>query len=422
MATRRKLTDALGPGIMFAATAVGVSHLVQSTRAGAGYGLGLAAFVVLANVVKYPAFRFGPHYAAATGTSLLEGYRRQGLWAVWLYGLLTLATAATVLAVVTLVTAGLAIAMFGVPGGPVGVTAALLTINAILLAVGEFRLLDRVVKLLVAIFTACTLVATGLVLGHIDWPHAFVLPDLTSKKDVFFLAALFGWMPSAIDVGVWQSLWTLEREKDAHREVSLHDSMLDFHIGYVGTAALALCFVALGAGVMFGTGAELEDTAGGFAAQVVDMYGQMLGDSWQPVVGTAAFAVMFSTALTGLDGFSRGLEGFVLRLQGPESKVDVDSGQRTRPYYFASMVLLSLAAVAVLLALLESLKQLVDVATTLSFLTAPILSWLNHRSLMGDEVPAAGRPAPWLIIWSAASIAVQAAFALAYLYVRYAEQ
>jgi len=66
------------------------------------------------------------------------------------------------------------------------------------------------------------------------------------------------------------------------------------------------------------------------------------------------------------------------------------------------------------------LELLVDVATTLSFLTAPILSWLNNRSLLGDEVPAAGRPAPWLITWSAASIAFQAAFALAYLYVRYA--
>ena len=31
----------IGPGLLFAGSAVGVSHLVQSTRAGALYGLGL---------------------------------------------------------------------------------------------------------------------------------------------------------------------------------------------------------------------------------------------------------------------------------------------------------------------------------------------------------------------------------------------
>ena len=31
----------LGPGILFASTAIGVSHLVQSTKAGALFGFGL---------------------------------------------------------------------------------------------------------------------------------------------------------------------------------------------------------------------------------------------------------------------------------------------------------------------------------------------------------------------------------------------
>ena len=35
------LKKTLGPGILFASTAIGVSHLVQSTRAGAKYGFGL---------------------------------------------------------------------------------------------------------------------------------------------------------------------------------------------------------------------------------------------------------------------------------------------------------------------------------------------------------------------------------------------
>ena len=76
------LRSALGPGIIWAGAAIGVSHLVQSTRAGATFGLGLIGVVVFANLYKYPAFSFGPRYAAATGTSLLEGYRQEGTWAL----------------------------------------------------------------------------------------------------------------------------------------------------------------------------------------------------------------------------------------------------------------------------------------------------------------------------------------------------
>src|SRR5690606_37462584 len=115
--------------------------------------LALAGVVILANVVKYPAFRFGPQYATATGTSLLEGYRRLGRWALVLYGLLTLGTMFAVQAAVTGVTAGLAIATLNLGVGAVEVSAALIALCAALLAVGRFELLDRVTKVLVAVLT-----------------------------------------------------------------------------------------------------------------------------------------------------------------------------------------------------------------------------------------------------------------------------
>ncbi len=53
----------LGPGLLWAGAAIGVSHLVQSTRAGANYGFALVWALLLANLFKYPAFEFGPRYA-----------------------------------------------------------------------------------------------------------------------------------------------------------------------------------------------------------------------------------------------------------------------------------------------------------------------------------------------------------------------
>jgi Mn2+/Fe2+ NRAMP family transporter len=58
-----------GPGLLWAAAAIGVSHLVQSTRAGAMAGFGLAGVVLLANIFKYPFFEYGPRYAAASGSA-----------------------------------------------------------------------------------------------------------------------------------------------------------------------------------------------------------------------------------------------------------------------------------------------------------------------------------------------------------------
>ena len=49
-----KWTKRLGPGLLFAGAAIGVSHLVQSTRAGADFGWGLLWALLLANIMKYP--------------------------------------------------------------------------------------------------------------------------------------------------------------------------------------------------------------------------------------------------------------------------------------------------------------------------------------------------------------------------------
>lgn len=419
---QRGVWAALGPGILFAAAAVGVSHLVQSTRAGADYGLSLLLVVLLANAVKYPAFRFGPHYAAATGTSLLEGYRKQGRAYLALYLFLTLGTMFAVLAAITMVTAGLALAVLGLEESPLAVGALLLGASTALLMVGRYRLLDRLTKGLVAVLTLATLVSTALVLSRVPWGSfaPWPGPELWTAKSLFFVVALVGWMPSAIDVSVWQSLWTLARRQDSAHQPSLREATLDFHIGYLGTTLLALCFVLLGAGVMHQRGLALVDSPGGFAAQILGLYTDALGPWSRPLIGVAAFAVMFSTMLTVLDGFPRALTVLLARFRRPEEPDGSELQEpRTLRAYWGSLGALSLGALLVLWRLPGSLRGLVDFATTLSFLTAPALSLLNHRAVTSKDLPAAARPPGWLLVTSLVFVVVQAAFAVFYLYVRY---
>ena len=96
MSKINKLLKKLGPGLLFAGAAIGVSHLVQSTRAGAEFGMGLLWALILVNIFKYPFFQYGPRYASATGESLLDGYYKLGRGILIAYAIITLATMFTI--------------------------------------------------------------------------------------------------------------------------------------------------------------------------------------------------------------------------------------------------------------------------------------------------------------------------------------
>ena len=461
MTSPRSFLSILGPGLLFAGAAVGVSHLVQSTRAGAMFGLGMIGFVILANVIKYPAFAFGPLYAAATGTSLLEGYRKQGPWALWLYGVLTVGTMFTVQAAVTHVTAGLARTTL-LPGnlvdlslGPVAVPPRFLeTLTALLpeslnasvlnlvsnplvitpnvyvaavlllacgatVAIGGYRWLDRIIKVVVVVLTLSTLVATLMSLTVMDsaslkpWPAS---SDWT-RANVLFLAGLIGWMPCAIDASVWHSLWTLARSENRDEVPHPKEALLDFNVGYIGTAMLAICFLTMGASVMHGREIEFQNSTGAFAGQVIALYTTTLGEWAGPIIGLCAFTVMLSTTLTVLDGFARALAAFVDRVRGPEVPGQAEGG---RAAYIVSLIVIGSGSLLLLQFYIGGLLGLVTLATTLSFLTGPILAWLNHRAICGEEVPEAHRPGERMRLFSLVCVGLLTALALIWIVAKFA--
>lgn len=436
---QRGFLAALGPGILFAGAAIGVSHFVQSTRAGADYGFGLLAIVLLALVFKYPAFAFGPWYAAATGTSLTDGYRRQGRWALIVVALLTLGTMFTVQAVVTIVTAGIACAVFNISyeapkveglnlSAPVAVSAAMMMGAATILAAGRFKWLDRVNKGLVVVLTLCTFAATALVLPRVDWANAGWAPPmdaLADKAQITRITGLVGWMPSAFDVAIWHSLWTLARRDSTGHIPTLRQSRTDFDVGYFGTGLLAICFVVLGAGVMFHSGAQFSDNAAAFGAQLVSLFAHNLGEWSRPLLGLCALSVMFSTTLTVVDGFPRAISKLAHSFREAETP---NAALAASPrVYWGAMAALFCGSMAILVAVPArpqragdfSFQSLVDLATTLSFLSAPFFAALNHRSVFATWVDAQNRPGKVLYWLSWAGIAFSSLFALYYVWVRF---
>lgn len=411
---RRRFWTAFGPGLLWAAAAIGVSHLVQATRAGAAAGFGLAGVVLLANIVKYPFFEFGPRYAAATGDSLVEGYKRIGNWALWLYILITLSTGLIIQSAVVLLTSFLLTYAFGVKLPIYLVAAMVCVLSGVLLFVGRYRVLDLLIKAILVLLAISTIVAAGVTLPRADLSTLRLLPEIGDGGIGFaFFLALVGWMPSAIDIAVWSSLWTLVKEETIGYRVSLRDTLLDFRIGYVGAVVMAFAFLTLGATVMFGSGQAFSPQGTQFSTQLVDLYTATLGGWTRPIVITAVLTTMLSTSVTVIDGFPRAIDRSVRVLTDGRWGGSEHLGMGT-VYWFA-LGSLALGTVGVVYFFVGTLATMVDFATIVSFIAAPALGYLNLRAVTSPEVRAEDRPGRALLILSYVGLVLLGGIALVYL-------
>ncbi|WP_372637785.1 Nramp family divalent metal transporter [Fodinibius sp.] len=406
------IKKSLGPGLLMAAAAIGVSHLVQSTRAGATYGFAMVWAVVLANIFKYPFLEYGPRYAIATGESMIEGYKRLGNWAIGIYIFFTLGTVFVIQAAVTVVSASLAAELTGLALSPLIWSLILLALCIVLLLSGQYSALDGAIKLIMAVLAVSTVVAFGAALvqgGQHEVAHFY--PDIWDIAGVSFLIALMGWMPIPIDAAAWHSLWSLEREKQTQYRPRLKESLLDFNIGYIGAALLALGFVGLGALVMYGSGETFASSGTAFAGQLISLYTESLGSWAYTVIIICAFTTMFSTTLTVADAYPRVMSRFLeVLLPGTAAP------SKSLRYYRILLVLVPVFSLSVLYVTGDAFTLLIDFAATLSFLTAPVLAYINYRLVTADHVPEECQPRPWLRWLSRGGIIFLAVFALLYMY------
>lgn len=400
----------LGPGLLYAGAAIGVSHLVQSTRAGASFGLGMLVVVILANALKYPFFQYGPRYVAATGNSLLEGYRKLGKWALWLFLLLTVGTMFIIQGAITMVTAGLAKYITNVDIS-IWVWMMLITLSSMaILAFGKFQLLNKFMKI-VMIVLAVTTIAAAIFSAFSFIPKLAVSDpfSFSNKENLFFLIAFIGWMPAPIDISVWYSVWSKESKTET-AESNLKTSMFDFSVGYWGTAILAVCFVILGSFMLHNTGIELSSSAVVFSGQLIEAYANSLG-SWSiPIISVAAFTTMLSTTISVMDGITRVLVPTVKNLN------EQPSNWNSYQFWLAT---LGVGTLIIVWQFGANMKSLVDFATSLSFLTAPILAYLNIKVMASADVSPEFQPNKITKTISYLGLILLVIFSLVYLGLRF---
>ena len=393
----------LGPGLLFAGAAIGVSHLVNSTKVGAEFGFGLLWALLLVNLFKYPFFQFGPRYAAATGESLLDGYKKLSKGLLIVYFILTFATMFTIQTAVTIVTAGLAKQLFGIDFD-MEVWSTIITLICLgILAMGRYSFLDKLMKVIIITLTISTIVAVTFAItnGNEALTIGQIFPE---GAGLTLLIVFMGWMPAPLDISIWHSLWAIEKRQET-KEFTPKTALFDFDFGYIVTIILGACFIALGAYVMFGSGIEFSPKGGVFASQLIDLYTTNLGSGAYIIIAIAAFTTIFSTTLTTLDASPRAMAKTSQLLFGKYIK---------HSYIFWMLILVA-GTILILTQFLSEMSALIKIATVLSFITAPFYAISNYILITSKHTPKEWQPKLGLRILSWLGILFLTGFSIWYL-------
>lgn len=402
---KKPLSKILGPGLLFAGAAIGVSHLVQSTRAGADFGFGLLWALLIVNIFKYPFFQYGPRYAAATGETLLDGYKKLGKGVLTSYYIINFITMFTFQATLTIVTASIAATIFGVTNDLVTWSLTILIISIIILGIGKYKLLDNLMKYIIIILTISTIIAVSIALFSTKKGFSFqqIVPSGTAQ--ITFLIAFLGWMPAPLDISIWHSIWSVEKSKTTFEQIKPKYAIFDFNVGYIGTLFLGVCFVILGALVMFQSGESFSSKGTVFTSQLLNLYTKNLGNFSYLFIGIAAFTTMFSTTLTTLDASPRAMSITTNLLFNKKIKLN----------YWFWILLLAIGTFIILKYFLADMGFLVKIATVLSFLTAPFYAIVNYILITSKHTPKKNQPQLPLRILSIVGILFLIGFSLWFL-------
>ncbi|MBZ9619511.1 Nramp family divalent metal transporter [Psychroflexus lacisalsi] len=368
----RGLLRHIGPGFLLAGAAIGVSHLVQATRAGADYGVVLIFAILIACLTKYPFMEFGSRYASATGKNLIDGYRTLGPGYLKVFALITISTMFIIQAAVTIVSAGLAEYLFEFGWSNFTWSLLLLIFCILILLIGKYKKLDFLMKIVISFLTVCTLFSVVVAAFQIDFSSISFnkSPELWTLSGVGFVIALMGWMPIPIDASVWHSIWIQEKAYQTHHQTNLKEAGFDFNLGYISATLLGILFFMMGLFLMNNSNISFASGSVAFSGQLIEMYTQTLGEWSRVLIAFIAFVTMFSTTLTVTDAFPRVMSKLIQ--SGKQSRKE----QKT---YQLFIIVIPVVALGILYTLKSTFTVLVDFAAGLSFLASPVLAWFNLK-------------------------------------------
>ena len=248
-----------------------------------------------------------------------------------------------------------------------------------------------------------------------------------------------GWMPTAVDMSSWNSLWTLDKMKARKEQglspLNLKDVITEFRFSYWISAFLSICFVVLGAYVMYGSGVKFANNGAEFSGQVVNLYTSVLGDWTWVIIALSGFSIMMGTTIGVMDGYARAFKTCVriatmgyhdASLTGNESNGTQGDIRSTEEEGHSSLLwtyrgVLYVLAVGVFIVVYQfgdSFKQLIDFTTGTSFLVAPVVAFMNII-LIEKHIPQESQPSRAVKLLSYAGFLFLLGFAVYFVSIKF---
>jgi len=174
---------------------------------------------------------------------------------------------------------------------------------------------------------------------------------------------------------------------------------------------MALFFVSLGAFVMFGTGETFSNSGVIFSTQLVSLYTKTIGEWSNIIISSIVFITMMSTMLTVFDAYPRTLAGSI-------ELISKKNEFNNKNYYWISSLVMAVFSIGIITFFVSGLKTLLDFATILSFLAAPVFAIINYKVVTSSFMPVDFRPGKWLKTLSWCGIIFLISFSLLFIAVK----
>ncbi len=400
----------LGPGILLASAAIGTSHLIQSTRAGAYFGLELLWVIVIINCFKYPFIEYGFRYASATGNNLLYGYKQLSTYYLIFFLITNIISAIGGVALLAYLTAGIAKSVLGSQLDINTLSMIILILTTILITLENYDFLDNIMKVFMVILFFSTLFTTIAAINNYtpDPGNIVYQTSAWSKSSLPFVIALMGWMPGPIELGVWYSLWLQAKNRGDHK-LNFESAKIDFNFGYVLMILTAVFFNILGAIVLRHSGTIISNNASEFASQLVSVYTSVIGKWSEVLIGSAMLTTIFSTTISVIDIYPRSISVSIQTLMN--TTYIVEKRQR-----FFLTIGISLLAYLIIHFAVTDFRVIADVVTSISFIFAPFFAFLNYKVVTSTLLEKSFHPGRFLRVLSLIGFVFILAFVFVFIY------
>ena len=325
------LLKILGPGLIWAMAAIGQTHIILATYSGAKFGFSLLWVVVLAHILTYPVFEYGPRYAVASGESLIDAYTKLpglGKPLLYFFGFLLLTVPFLVTASVLSVTASVLHAAWQDVSFAWWCLIITFGTGGIAIA-GRYKGLEVLCLVMSAILLVATVAAFCQRPPNVaDMIGGAVNPAIPVGSMVTLVALMR--MPTDPATSIMHSVWAVNKRDDwiagEGLQTGLKRSLLDLRIGFGFSLVIAVIFVSLGATVLHPRGVDLEGVD--LAMKLSGIYTETVGAWTFPLFIGVAFIALWGSYYTSVDGVPRMVERLWVSAKG-KNKAAGAPGLRT---------------------------------------------------------------------------------------------